>query len=41
MGLNEIIMVGHKTLFRAIAHEVDTVAEASDLREIYQVMEEI
>ena len=34
-------MEGHKTVFRAMAHEVDTVAEASDLREIYQVMEEV
>ena len=41
MGLNEIIMEGHRTVFRAMAHEVDTVAEPSDLREIYQVMEEV
>ena len=41
MGLNEIILVGHKTVFRAMAHEVDTVLEASDLREIYQVLEEV
>ena len=41
MDLNEIIMEGHRTIFRAMAHEVDTVAEPSDLREIYQVMEEV
>ena len=35
MGLKEI-MDGHKIIFRAIAHEVDTVVEASDLREICQ-----
>ena len=38
MGLKEI-MEGSKIIFRAIAHEVDTVAEA-DLREICQVLEE-
>ena len=38
MGLKEI-MEGRKIIFRAIAHEVDTVAEA-DLREICQVLEE-
>ena len=36
MGLKEI-MDGHKTVFRSMAHEV----EASDLREIYQVLEEV
>ena len=41
MGLNKIIMEGRKTVFRAMAHEVDTVVEASDLREIYQVLEEV
>ena len=40
MDLNEIIMEGHKTIFRVMAHEVDMVAEPSDLREIYQVTEE-
>ena len=40
MGLKEI-MDGHKIIFRAIAHEVDTVVEASDLREICQVLEEV
>ena len=40
MGLKEI-MEGHKIIFRATAHEVDTVAEASDLREICQVLEEV
>ena len=39
MGLKEI-MAGHKIIFRAIAHEVDTVVEA-DLREICQVLEEV
>ena len=38
MGLKEI-MEGHKIIFRATAHEVDTVAEASDLREMCQVLE--
>ena len=40
MGLKEI-MEGHKIIFRATAHEVDTVAEASDLREMCQVLEEV
>ena len=40
MGLKEI-MDGHKIIFRAIAHEVDAVVEASDLREICQVLEEV
>ena len=39
MGLKEI-MEDHKIIFRAIAHEVDTVAEA-DLREICQDLEEV
>ena len=39
MGLNEV-MEGHKTIFRAMAHAVDTVAEA-DLREMCQVLEEV
>ena len=39
MGLKEI-MEGHKIIFRAIAHEVDTVAEAN-LREICQDLEEV
>ena len=39
MCLKEI-MDGHKIIFRAIAHEVDTVVEA-DLREICQVLEEV
>ena len=38
MGLKEI-MEGHKIIFREIAHEVDTVAEA-DMREMCQVLEE-
>ena len=33
-------MDGHKIIFRAIAHKVDTVVEA-DLREICQVLEEV
>ena len=33
-------MDGHKIIFRAIAHEVDTVVEAN-LREICQVLEEV
>ena len=46
MGLKEpmglkAIMDGHKIIFRAIAHEVDIVVEASDLREICQVLEEV
>ena len=39
MGLKEI-MDGHKTVFRAIAHEVDIVVEAN-LKEICQVLEEV
>ena len=39
MGLKEI-MEGHKIIFRAIAYEVGTVAEA-DLREMCQVLEEV
>ena len=39
MGLKEI-MDGHKIIFRAITHKVDIVVEASDLREICQVLEE-
>ena len=39
MGLKEK-MEGRKIIFRAIAHEVDTVAEA-DLRGICQVLEEV
>ena len=34
-------MGGHKIVSRAMVHEVDTVAEPSDLREIYQVLEEV
>ena len=41
MGLNEITMEGHRTVFRAMAHEVDTVAEPSNLRDLYQFMEEV
>ena len=41
MDSNEIIMEGHRTVFRVMAHEADAVAEPSDLREIYQVMEEV
>ena len=41
MDLSEIIVEGHRTVFRAMAHKVDTVAEPSDLKEIYQVMEEV
>ena len=40
MGLKEI-MDSYKIIFRAIAHEVDMVVEASDLREICQVLEEV
>ena len=36
MDLKEITTEGYKIVFRAMAHEVDTVAEASDL-----VMEEV
>ena len=39
MGLKEI-MGSHKIIFRAIAHEVDTVVEAN-LKEIHQVLEEV
>ena len=38
MVLKEI-MEGHRTIFKAIAQEVDIVAEA-DLREMCQVLEE-
>ena len=38
-GFKEI-MEGHKIIFRAIAHMVDTVAEA-DLREMCQFLEEV
>ena len=40
MGLKEI-MDGYKIIFRATAHEVNTVVEASDLREMCQVLEEV
>ena len=39
MGLKET-MQGHKIIFRAIAHQVDTVVEVN-LREICQVLEEV
>ena len=43
MDSNEIIMEGHRIVFRVMAHEADTVDKPSDLREIglYQVMEEV
>ena len=46
MGLKEPVgfketMDSHKIIFRATAHEVDTVAEASDLREMCQVLKEV
>ena len=40
MGLKEV-MEGHKIIFRATSHKVDTVAKASDLREMGQVLEEV
>ena len=42
MGINEIITEGCTNQFsEQWLHEVDTVVEASDLREIYQVLEEV
>ena len=41
MDLSEIIMEGHRIIFRVMAQEVVMVADPSDLREIYQVMEEV
>ena len=34
-------MGGNRTIFRIMAHEVDTVVEPSDLREICQIMEDV
>ena len=34
-------MQGHRTICRATAHKVDIVVDASDLREICQVQEEV
>ena len=41
MDSSEIIIGDHRTIFRVITHEVDTVVEPSDPREINQVMEEV
>ena len=41
MGLDKILMVDHRIVFRVVAPMVDTVITLPDPREICQVMDEV